>query len=68
MTHIGQYKDLVFSIFLCDLFRFCPDLDNANYADDTTLHPTNKNLNFKFNNFKFKNSSFIRSRKRFEIF
>ena len=72
MTLNGTYKSiqklLLFNMFLCDLFQFCPDLDNVNYADDKTPHPTNKTLNFKFKNFNFKNSRFIRSRKRFEYF
>ena len=31
-------------IFLCDLFLFVPDIGIANYADDNTLHATNKHL------------------------
>ena len=36
---------LLFNMFLCNLFQFFPDLDTANYADDTTTHSTNINLN-----------------------
>ena len=36
---------LLFNIFLCDLFQFFPDLIITNYADDTTPHTTNINLN-----------------------
>lgn len=45
MAHIGPYKDLLINIFLCDVFPFCPDLDNANYADDKTPNPANKHSN-----------------------
>ena len=34
--HKGQYLDLSFLIFLCDLFFDDTDIDFANYADDTT--------------------------------
>ena len=36
---------LLFNIFLCDLLKFFPDVDIANYADDNTLHSSNINLN-----------------------
>ena len=35
---------LLFNIFLCDLFQFFPDVDIANYANDTP-HSSNINLN-----------------------
>ena len=36
---------LLFSIFLCDLFRFFPNEDIPNYAHDNTPHSCNINLN-----------------------
>ena len=36
---------LLFNIFLCDLFKFFPDIDIGNYADDNTPHSSNINLN-----------------------
>ena len=34
----------LFKIFLYDLLLFVPDIGIANYADDNTLHATNKYL------------------------
>ena len=36
---------MLFTIFLCDLFQFFPDVDIANYADDNIPHSSNINLN-----------------------
>ena len=38
-------EPLLFSIFLCNLFQFFPDLDITIYADNNTPHSTNINLN-----------------------
>ena len=35
---------LLFNIFLYDLFVFVPEIGIATYADDNTLHATNKHL------------------------
>ena len=35
----------LFNISLCNLFQFFPDVDIANYADKTTPHSSNINLN-----------------------
>ena len=34
----------LFNIFLCDLFLFVPEIGIATYADDNTLHATNKHV------------------------
>ena len=38
-------RPLLVNIFLYEWFKFLPDLDITNYADDNTPHSTNKNLN-----------------------
>ena len=39
------FEPLLFSIILCNLFQFFPDVDIAHYTDDNTPHSSNINLN-----------------------
>ena len=43
MYHKVQFQDLLFNIFLCDLFLFINDIDIASYADDNIPYTVHKN-------------------------
>ena len=49
-----------FNIFLCDLFLFVPDTGMANYADDNTLHTTNKHLGTLLKELEQRSDAFLK--------
>ena len=47
---------LLFNIFICDMFYFLEDYDIANYADDSTPHNADKNVESVVNNLEHSSS------------